>query len=179
MLSFTLLPNDSLTTTTSSFIRFYCYLHTELLYELIKLQKTANDEGVCPLGEMPFLLNQPYSFDEYIQKYIFIYIYININKGHRHIQVKRALSSQSFGLTLVCQQRGVCDLAGRGSGRGLLRRLSRDHMVCVCSGAHVRACVSVSCPCDHQAGQRPRVSVSFPLSFPLSRSHFCIRATTS
>lgn len=85
----------------------------------------------------------------------------------------------SLVLTPVCQQRGVCDLTGRGSGRGLLRRLSRDHMACVRSAAHMRACVRVSCPCDHQAGQRPHVVVSFPLSFPLSRSHFCIHATTS
>lgn len=146
----------------------------------IKLQKTANDrEVLLARRDAFFVLSTAHSTRQFLwntcEKYIFINVYININIGHLPIRVKRALSSQSFALTPVPAS------SGSGSGRGLLRCLSRDHMACVCSVARMRACVRVSCPCDHQAGQRPArlgiVSSLLP-SLPLSLLHSCYNLPT-
>lgn len=182
MSSFILLPNDSLTTTTSSFIWFYCYLHRTAL-RAIKLRKLPTYEGggSARLRRRLFCsLSPTVSMNTYKNIYsISIYLL-------QYQQRSPANSSQAS--IIFSKFRFDSGPPAAGSLRSDRQRewagvtpalIERSHGLCVLGFAHVRVCVHVSWPCDHQAGQRPRVLVSFLLSFLLSRSHFCIRATTS
>lgn len=159
---------------------------TELLYEPIKLQKHCQRmRRVCTLKEVPFFrsLSPTVSMNTY--KNISLYIFTAIStKVIGKFKSSEHYLHKVFALTRVCQQRGVCDPTGRGSGRGLLRRLSRDHMVCVCS-ARSCACVRACLLALWSSGRAEAVRLgivssllpSLPLSLLLSRYNILAAAT--
>lgn len=172
-LSFTLLSNGSLTTTTSSFIRFYCYLHGIAL-QAHKALKIANKRGGLRAWREAFSAHSALAF-WWIQKYIYIYIYL-----HQYQQRSSANSSQAS--IIFTKFRFDSGPPAAGSLRSNRQRewagvtpalIVRSHGLCVLgrSCACVRACLLPLWSSGRAEAARLGIVSSLLPSLPLSLLH--------
>lgn len=158
----------------TNFIRFYCSSHRTAL-RAHKALKTANQRERLHTWRDAFSAHSALQFRWiHINLYIYIYISININKGHRQIHVKRALSSQSFGLTPVRQQAGSLWSNRQREWAGVTPALiERSHGLCALdrSCACVRACLLPLWSSGRAEAMRLGIVSSLLPSLPLSLLH--------